>query len=165
MFDRLFTKFTKTSETVVIGADYEARSSGASTIEAEHILLALAGQGKSDVAKALAEVGLGPEEVRTALAREFESSLVGVGASSTGLDLPDVPPRPRSPRWGASAKRALERAVKIAEARGERRVLPAHLLLGVLAAEVGTVPRALAVAGVSTSDLTERTEALLTSDV
>jgi D-alanyl-D-alanine carboxypeptidase len=48
---------------------------------------------------------------------------------------------------GASAKVALNRALKTAIARKDREIRAEHIALGVLEAEVGTVPRALAIAG------------------
>ena len=48
----------------------------------------------------------------------------------------------------------LERAVKAAA--GQRQIRPGHLLLGVLGAQAGTVPRALALAGVNQGDLAAR---------
>jgi len=53
----------------------------------------------------------------------------------------------------------LERALKSAVGRGQIR--PGHLLLGVLAAQAGTVPRALALAGADSGDLAARTRQAL----
>jgi D-alanyl-D-alanine carboxypeptidase len=68
-----------------------------------------------------------------------------------------VPPRrpseKASTRFGASAKLALERSLPIAVARHENRITSDHVLLGVLEAEVGTVPRSLALAGVDRAEL------------
>ena len=59
----------------------------------------------------------------------------------------------------ASGKLVLERALKAAAGRGQ--IQPGHLLLGVLAAQAGTVPRALALAGVDQGDLAARTRQAL----
>lgn len=56
---------------------------------------------------------------------------------------------------------ALERALRVAAARGDRAIGPGHVVLGVLRAEPGTVPRALAAAGVDRVDLAGRVEATL----
>jgi D-alanyl-D-alanine carboxypeptidase len=61
---------------------------------------------------------------------------------------------------GTSAKLALERSV--AGASRTRDLRPAHLLLGILSAQVGTVPRALALAGVDREGLASRVRRLLT---
>jgi Clp amino terminal domain, pathogenicity island component len=42
---------------------------------------------------------------------------------------------------------------------------PAHLLLGILQAEVGTVPRALALAGIDRTDLADRARRSLAGTV
>jgi D-alanyl-D-alanine carboxypeptidase len=57
---------------------------------------------------------------------------------------------------GASTKMALERAAKASA--GARQMQPCHLLIGVLGAQTGTVPRMLAVAGVDQGTLTERVQ-------
>jgi hypothetical protein len=51
--------------------------------------------------------------------------------------------------------------LRAAVARSDRRLAGGHILLGVLAAEAGTVPRALALAGVDRDDLRARTQAAL----
>ncbi len=51
------------------------------------------------------------------------------------------------------------RAVRAAE--GDRQIRPAHLLLGILGAQLGTVPRALQLAGVDQAELTNLTEQAL----
>ena len=61
----------------------------------------------------------------------------------------------------ASARTALERAVKAAAARRNRRIVGGHILLGVLQAQAGTVPRALDQAGVDRGELRDRATALL----
>ena len=65
------------------------------------------------------------------------------------------------PRWGASAKASIERALTIAKVRGDRRIVPTHILLGVLRAHEGTVPRTLASAGVNGAGLVAKAEATL----
>ena len=65
------------------------------------------------------------------------------------------------PRMAASAKTALDRAVRAAAARRHRRIAAGHILLGVLQAEAGTVPRALALAGVDRTELRQRAAAHL----
>jgi D-alanyl-D-alanine carboxypeptidase len=52
------------------------------------------------------------------------------------------------------------RALRAAE--GSRQIRAAHLLLGVLEAQVGTVPRALHLAGVDSSELLDLTRQALT---
>ena len=49
--------------------------------------------------------------------------------------------------------------MKAAVARSDKRIAGGHLLLGVLAAEAGTVPRALAIAGIDRQELRARAAA------
>lgn len=135
----MFERFDRESEAAVKRAEDEARAAGARRIEAEHLLLAVSPQ-----------VGLDRSEVAEALEAEWRTSLAAVGVD-------EVPPPPvprRGPiRFGTSAKHALERSLRVAMERGDRRIGPRHLALGVLGAEHGTVPRALALADLDTAHL------------
>ncbi len=148
---------------VVLSARTEARTTGSRTIEAEHILLALAGQ-EGTAREILESAGLDHEAIRTAIEREFEESLLAVGISLEGSSpvsenwSPDF-----RPRFARSAKLALERAVALEQKRLAPHLEPIHLLLGVLYARAGTVPRILAIAGVDTADLTKRAESALSA--
>lgn len=141
----MFTRFTKDARTAVEAALEEARAAGSSTVEAEHLLLALARRPHP----ALQRAGLDAEAVTEALSAETAASLAAVGVDW------DVAPRARTgqPRFAASAKLALERALPVAFERKDHRLTSDHVLLGVLEAEVGTVPRALELAGVDRAGL------------
>ena len=98
--------------------------------------------------------------IRAALDREFRQSLAAAGVTLAPGGLPAASRDPnRRARLAASGKLVLERALKAD--RGERPDPPGHLLLGVLAAQAGTVPRALALAGVDQGDLAARTRQAL----
>jgi hypothetical protein len=93
---------------------------------------------------------------------EFERSLSAAGVSLAAFDFP--PPSSaaeRTPQLGTSAKLALERAFTSGARRKD--LQPAHLLLGTLRAQIGTVPRALALAGIDRADLMARVLQMLTS--
>lgn len=138
---------------VIMRAEREAVDDGSPTIEAAHLFLALAGEPEPTVHKLLREAGLDLGAVRAALAREFEHSLAAVGVASSTYELPP-PSRPvRRPGMGTSGKLVLERSFTKARKKDLR---PAHLLLGLLAAEVGVVPRALALSGVDRAELADR---------
>jgi Clp amino terminal domain, pathogenicity island component len=95
--------------------------------------------------------------------REFEDSLRAAGVSRGAFDLPQATSDPKpSVRVGASAKLALERGVAAAARKKDLR--PTHLLLGILEARVGTLPRALALAGIDQADLTVRIRQALTNN-
>jgi ATP-dependent Clp protease ATP-binding subunit ClpA len=150
----MFERFTHEARRVVKSAETLASGLGSPTIEAEHLLLALA-----DCEPVLAEVGLDHDGVLAALEAERDRSLLAVGISAADFDLPPAPLT--RPRMAASSKAALERAVRAAVARSDKRIAGGHILLGVLAAEAGTVPRALAVAGVDRDELRDRAAARL----
>lgn len=159
----MFERFVKDARRAVIHASQvEAQELGSATIEAEHLLLALAADEASPTGRLLAEIGLDHDGVRAALERETERSLAAVGVGIGEYVLPDTPTAPRrSPRFAASSKRALERAVRVAAGRRDRHVGATHLLLGILHADVGTVPRALAAVDVDRVALLTRAERLL----
>lgn len=139
----------------------EAHDDRSPVVEAHHLLLAIAAEPEGDPARALAFVGLDRQAIRDALDREFEHSLSTVGVSLADFELPRPANAPEPPnQLGASAKLALERG--FASASRKKDLRPAHLLLGILQAEVGTVPRALALAGVDRSDLMVRVLQTLT---
>jgi ATP-dependent Clp protease ATP-binding subunit ClpA len=142
----MFERFTREARQVVRAAETHAGRLGSPTIEAEHLLLALA-----DCQPVLADVGLDHDGVLAALDDERERSLRAVGVSAADFDLPPAPVT--RPRMAASSKLALERALRAAVARSDKRIAGGHLLLGVLAAEAGTVPRALAIAGIDRQEL------------
>lgn len=101
-------------------------------------------------------MGLDPEGIRKALDREQERSLAAVGVSASSYDLPAEAALASKPTWATSAKLAMERAYKLAAERSDTRIDPGHILLGVLDARLGTVPRALEAAGVDRLELARR---------
>lgn len=147
------TPFDKYLHAVIMRADQEAREDGSPTVEAQHLLLAVAGEQEPTTHALLAAVGLDRDAVHAALEQEFVRSLSAVGVSSTTYDLPPASWRPARPKMGTSGKLALERIFSTSRKKDLR---PAHLLLGILLAQAGTVPRALALAGVDQEDLTNR---------
>jgi ATP-dependent Clp protease ATP-binding subunit ClpA len=154
----MLERFTVDARSVVKAAHTQARGLGSPTIEAEHLLLALA--SRVPVVPALADAGLDHDAVLAALDTARERTLQAVGIAGGDFDLSPAPVTQR-PRLAASARTALERAVNLAAARSDRRIRAEHVLLGVLGAEAGTVPRALAAADVDVAGLRERTSAWL----
>lgn len=149
--------------TVMEGGAREAQRTGSATIEAEHLLLAIAAEPESTSRELLDSAGLDHETIREALRREFEQSLRAAGVSITDHDL--LQPREaatRPSRMGQSAKSVFERGLGAAGAKKDIR--PAHLLLGVLELRHGTVPRALELAGVDRTALRERVRRSLSGE-
>jgi ATP-dependent Clp protease ATP-binding subunit ClpA len=145
--------------TIVERAGREAREDGSATTEAQHLLLAVAAEFEPSTHAILTSVGLDHRAIREALDREFERSLGAVGVSAEAFELPPASIGPDRPRLGASAKLALERGLSAAARKSDLR--PAHLLQGILRADVGTVPRALDLAGVDQADLRGRVQQTL----
>jgi D-alanyl-D-alanine carboxypeptidase len=158
----MVTAFGAYIPTIIEQAEHHASQDGSATVEAQHLLLAVADREGTIAHQVLTSVGLDQQAIRKALDREFEDSLRAAGVSRGAFDLPQPGGGPRpSTRIGASARLALERGV--AAAARKRDLQPAHLLLGILEARVGRVPRALALAGIDQADLTVRIRHALTN--
>ena len=146
----MFERFTKDARAAVHAAANDAQLSGRPAVEAEHLLLAL-----TDIAEIQA-LGLEREQIAEALIEEERQSLSAVGVSVDHFPQAATAGQTHQPPFGASAKLALERGVRLAQLNGNRRFRPQDLLGGVLAAEQGRVPRALDLAGVDIDELRRR---------
>jgi len=147
---------------VIVRAIDEAARRGAAKVEAEHLLLSIAESG--DVAaRALAEAGLDYAGVDAALRGERERSLRAAGIEPVGEARLQATRNSR-PGWGASIREALKRgnfSARHDRSRADReRLAVADALIGVLRTDLGTVPRALAYAGVDRAALVTRLEQL-----
>ena len=147
---------------VIVRSIDEAAARGAARVEAEHLLLAIAGSG--DVAAgALADAGLDHAGVEAALRGEREHALRAAGVEPVAEERLQATGTSR-PGWGASIREALKRGNFTARrdrSRAEReRLAVADSLIGVLRADLGTVPRALAYEGVDRAALITRLEQL-----
>ena len=143
---------------LVAAAVDEARQSHAPNVEAEHLLLALSSRPSSPAGRVLAEHGLGYDEIQRALLEEQHSSLRAAGVEPVPRARLISTPRRRRPGWGASAKDCLRRASRAGAKLKRRRMAELDLLLGVLTAELGTVPRALSITGVDRTQLARSVE-------
>jgi ATP-dependent Clp protease ATP-binding subunit ClpA len=153
----MFNRFARDARAVVTNATEIARQLGSPRVEAEHLLLAAA-RDDCPAARAMAAHGLDYDGLLDALERETERSLAAVGvAAETGPFSPWV----HEPRFATSAKLSLERALRAAAARHDRQLCCAHVALGVLRAEFGTIPRALQIAGVDRAELRDAIAATL----
>lgn len=142
-------RFTKDARTVVEGAVEVARELGASSVEAEHLLLAVT-RLDDPVAQALRWHGLDYDGVLRALELETERSLAAVGVAA---ERPSFSPFVKKPDFAHSSKAALEGSLRTALERDDNRIGTGHVVLGVLRARRGTVPRALGLAGVDHEEL------------
>jgi ATP-dependent Clp protease ATP-binding subunit ClpA len=149
---------------ILYRAREEAKAAGSPSVEAEHVLLAIAAHKGTEAQRILANVGLDHAAILAALDREFEESLAGAGVSLSAFSLPSASGRPdRVPRWGTSFKLALQRAPKGSPTgrSWNSRLDSTRLLLGILRARIGTVARALSLAGVDRAALAARAEQAL----
>ena len=150
----MFERFAGGARQVALEAHSVAAGLGASSVEAEHLLVSLAGT-QHPAGAALRDVGLDSTELHDAIQRDFERVLARVGIDAGGVDV-SANCRRTKLRWGASAKQGLERALVEAKRRGDRTIGPEHILLGLLRAEHGAVPRMLEAEGIDRDELTGR---------
>ena len=146
-----FERFTKNARAIVRAASQEeAQTQGTGAVQAEHLLLALSGH------PTLQHLDLDHDRIEQALIQEEERSLASVGIASGDFEAPTPSAARQRTRLATSAKLALQRALMAAQRRHDRRIEAHHLLLGVLAADHGRVPRALDIAGIDLVELRAR---------
>lgn len=133
-----------------------AKQAGSRSLEAEHLILALASERESEPARLLAEAGLDYEKLTDAFREERKQSLAYAGVE---LAFPAATEWQGTPVWASSAKEALLRGRTAATRRHHGRVNGVDLLVGILKADLGTVPRALDLAGVDREALIARATA------
>lgn len=142
---------------VMLDAIAEAQRRGATTVGPEHLLLAMVLDEASPAAAVLAEFGLDHAALDAALDAEAAASLAVVGIDKLDPRLVDATARPGRPAW-ASATRDVFRRAQSGGARRRRLTAELSVLYGILTANFGTVPRALAYAGVDHDALIGRVE-------
>jgi ATP-dependent Clp protease ATP-binding subunit ClpA len=153
----VFEQLTPSARTVLADAQREAESLGASTIEAEHVVLAITARAGSPASATLESAGLDHGRLVELLHEERRRSLLTAGLDADGeATSPQAPRRHRSLRLATSAKSLLERAVREAGRHRTRTIDEAQLLVAGLQAEVGTVPRLIALSGVDRDALITR---------
>lgn len=138
---------------VIVRSIAEAQQRNALVVEAEHLLLALSRVGTPAIRSVLAGAGLDPSGLEDALTAERAAGLRAAGVTPPPAERLVAAPRVARPRWGASAKEALTRAHRVASAHRRQRMGELDLLTALLGLELGTVPRALSLAGVDRSAL------------
>jgi D-alanyl-D-alanine carboxypeptidase len=147
------TTFDRFLRTILEQAGREAQRDHSATTEAQHVLLAMASESETEARELLESVGLNRGALRAALDLEVSHALSAAGVSVEISELQRTESGThRPPALGTSVRHALERG--LGALREAPR--PAHLLLGILQAEVGTVPRALALAGFDRTALIAR---------
>jgi D-alanyl-D-alanine carboxypeptidase len=137
----------------------EAKQDAAKFIEAEHMLLTLATDEESDACRLLIESGLTYHELISALREERRRTLAFAGVEPLDERRTAATELERPLTLGTSAKVAMKRAMLASrDLRSHRpHIHSTGLLVGILQAELGTVPRTLAIAGVDRAELMART--------
>jgi ATP-dependent Clp protease ATP-binding subunit ClpA len=128
----MFERFTHDSRLALARAHEVARRLGAEQVEPEHLLVALASGHGDPAARAIAEAGLDADDVEHAIERDLVAALEVVGVPASVVESTPVLPRADMPAFSQPLKDALERALREAVKRGERRLGTEHLLLGLL---------------------------------
>jgi D-alanyl-D-alanine carboxypeptidase len=145
------------SQDVLAQFQVEATRDGAKFIEAEHMLLALAASPKTDAAKLLGEFGLDHPRLVSALDEEHRRTLTFAGMREPDKRLAEATELDTKLSLGTSAKAAIRRGlIGARHDRRRARLRSVELLAGILQAELGRVPRALAIAGIDRAALIAR---------
>ena len=115
----MFNRFTKGAGKVVTEAVDLAHELGATTVEAEHLLLAAV--RRDDAARGVLRGARSRlRRLDAALTAETERSLAAVGVTATP---PHFSPFSSKPRFATSAKVTLEGALKIAAERQDKQIV------------------------------------------
>jgi ATP-dependent Clp protease ATP-binding subunit ClpA len=176
----MFERFTEAARAVVTGAYVEARGLGHEDIGCEHLLIAVASAPDGPARSALLAAGVTPEALRSAVREIGAEPPAGPDAdalATIGIDLDAVRrsvERTFGPgaldrrarrrrcadrmRMTAPSKRALERSVHAAVARGDRRIGSEHILLGILDVPESGASEALVRIGVTPERVLQQLE-------
>jgi hypothetical protein len=127
----------------------EATARRAGSVEAEHLLLAILADSSTPAARGLERAGLTHNSLIGALDAERTRSLAVAGVAPPSIESLRSTPRPAVPGWGASIRDVLRAADKPVAKEVRPGALELELARTILAAQLGTVPRAIAIAGLS----------------
>lgn len=149
----MFERFSRSARATVKAARHIAADNGSPTVEAEHLLLALTQHSSARTRRALQSLGVSDQAVHAALDEEFAHALQTVGVATTTPPRPLSRPMRSSPRFGQSAKLALERTLQVALDRGHKSLDDSHILVALTQAEAGVIPGVLRALNVTPSDI------------
>ncbi len=160
----MFEKLRRASETQrhmmdwIMRAGEEAQEFGAPALEAEHFLLAMVDRPGAP-ASVLSSLGLTRERIRHALDRELASALARADVHVAPIPRPRARAHSGRLEWGQSARRAAERSI------GETPEDPGlRMLLAIVHAEGGVVPRLITELGLSVEDVERAVAVSATKD-
>lgn len=148
----MFRRFTQRARNAVIYAQEEARQLNHPAIGTEHILLGLLKEGEGVGARALLNMGVDLDRVRSEVTR-----VIGQGHSEAEPADGDLPVTPR-------AKKVFNLAFDEARLQGVNYVGTEHLLLALLREEEGVAGQVLTEMGVKLDQLRQQVMTLLGGD-
>ncbi|WEO77152.1 Clp protease N-terminal domain-containing protein [Cryobacterium sp. SO2] len=134
----------------------EATRNGSGAVEGEHVLLALLSEPRSPAARIAADGGLDHDGLLEALRAERVHSLKSAGITAIDASRLQSTPRTRQrPTWGASIRTLMTEA-RTANRGPRHRMTDQDMFVAILRTELGTVPRALDLAGIDRAALITR---------
>ncbi len=142
----MFERFTDRARRVVVLAQEEARLLNHNYIGTEHILLGLIHEGEGVAAKALEQLGISLEAVRTQV-----EEIIGQGGSSPSGHIPFTP----------RAKKVLELSLREALQLGHNYIGTEHILLGLIREGEGVAAQVLVKLGAELSRVRQQVIQLL----
>ncbi|MGH9265061.1 MAG: ATP-dependent Clp protease ATP-binding subunit [Acidimicrobiales bacterium] len=142
----MFERFTDRARRVVVLAQEEARLLNHNYIGTEHILLGLIHEGEGVAAKALEQLGISLEAVRTQV-----EEIIGQGGSSPSGHIPFTP----------RAKKVLELSLREALQLGHNYIGTEHILLGLIREGEGVAAQVLVKLGADLSRVRQQVIQLL----
>ncbi|MGI8983026.1 MAG: Clp protease N-terminal domain-containing protein, partial [Acidimicrobiales bacterium] len=142
----MFERFTDRARRVVVLAQEEARLLNHNYIGTEHILLGLIHEGEGVAAKALEQLGISLEAVRTQV-----EEIIGQGGSSPSGHIPFTP----------RAKKVLELSLREARQLGHNYIGTEHILLGLIREGEGVAAQVLVKLGADLSRVRQQVIQLL----
>ncbi|MGK5113088.1 Clp protease N-terminal domain-containing protein [Geodermatophilus sp. CPCC 205506] len=158
----------RTIRRLLTGAEAEARRSGEETPGPEHLLLAAAALPDGTALRALARVGVAPEQLRSAVEAAHVSALAAVGVdaehrspAASGLRGPATGVLRSTPQ----AQQVFQEAVALSTSTRPALLQGAHVVAAACAIERGTAIRALTALGVDRDRLRDAARAEVGLDV
>lgn len=148
----------RTIKQLLTQAEAEARSGGEEAPAPEHLLLAATTLPDGTAARALQRVGIGPEQLRTAVEEAHARALAAVGIEvehgsdgGSGLHGPATGVFRSTPQ----AQQVFQEAVALSKATRPSVLKGAHVVAAITRLEHGTAARALVALGVDRDRLRE----------
>jgi len=173
----MFERFSEEAKAVLVEAQDLAMELGSGYIDACHLLYGCAEVREETAGRPMRDLGVMGASIRRLLPRaseRAEGSVDPEALRAVGIDYEAVraaveqnfgpgaleaapdrrgPARPRKPRFTPQAKRSLQLALRVAVELRARRIVPGHLLLGLLRLDDENVVQAVEQSGTTVAAL------------